>query len=286
MAGSRAGAGLRALATSLAAGVLLAAPGGARAQEANPLQTYRPTLVFDRDERHFPVPVDGRRHRAAEGPPRVYGHIARQGGDSWLQYWVFYAYNPQDRGVFRTGRHEGDWELFQLRLGPTGEPDLATLSQHHWAEGCAWRELRKAGPAGRRRPAVFVANGSHAVYSRPGEHDRPFPDPNDEADGRGARMRPPVERIDDRSPAWVRWPGRWGATEAGSVPGEAPSPPGPRFQDHRAWSSPATFHSERAVGCGSGPPRQPWQAAFLIAPLVLIGLAVLFRRRSGRRTGS
>ena len=63
MAGSRAGAGWRGLATSLVTSVLLAVPGGARAQDGNTLQRYRPTLAFDRDERHLPAAVDGRRHK-------------------------------------------------------------------------------------------------------------------------------------------------------------------------------------------------------------------------------
>jgi hypothetical protein len=230
--------------------------------------------------------VDGTRHGAARGPRRVYGHVARESGRTWLQYWTFYAYNPQDRGIFRTGQHEGDWELIQLRLGRDGVPDLATFTQHSWAEGCAFRELRREGPADREWPVVFVANGSHAGYSRPGVYDRPFPDPNDEADGRGSRLRPPVVEIADHAPAWVRWPRRWGRSEAGWVPGEASSPVGPRFQDHGAWSRPATFHREQAVTCGSGPPRQPWQVVWVLAALLLIGLAVVVQRRSSPKAGS
>ena len=108
---------------------------------------------------------------------RVYGRIARQGNRRWLQYWLFYADNPQDRSPLRTGRHEGDWELVQLRLGREAKPDRATLSQHSWAEGCPWRGLRHAGAE--RVPVIFVANGSHANYSRRGAYPRPFPDPTD-----------------------------------------------------------------------------------------------------------
>jgi hypothetical protein len=37
---------------------------------------------------------------------------------------------------------------------------------------------------------VYVAHGSHAAYFRPGVRDRTFPDPNDEADGRGVVAAP------------------------------------------------------------------------------------------------
>jgi hypothetical protein len=235
----------RAAATALAAAALfLTLTAGAIAEEDGPLRRYRPTLVFDRDERNLPAAVDGRRHRGAKGPRRVYGHLVRHRGRRWLQYWLFYAYNPQDRGVLRTGRHEGDWELLQLRLDRGGVPDLATLAQHHWAEGCTWQDLRKE----HGRPVVFVANASHAMYSQPGVHDRPFPDPNDEADGRGPRLRPPVEEIEDRSPAWVAWPGSWGASEASWIPGEASSPRGPASRStKRGRDRPISTRSGRSA---------------------------------------
>ena len=85
------------------AGLLAAAP-------AADLDRHRPVLRYDSHERVFASAVDGKHHHAALGvPPRVYGHVARERGQTWLQYWIFYASNPQDRGIVRTGRHEGDW---------------------------------------------------------------------------------------------------------------------------------------------------------------------------------
>jgi hypothetical protein len=91
-------------------------------------------------ERHAPVVVHGAGEpsvlsRVARpgviggGPAEVYGRVAEAGrGGSWLQYWLPYADNPQDRGVLRTGRHAGDWELFQVRLDASGAPQEVVVA--------------------------------------------------------------------------------------------------------------------------------------------------------------
>ncbi len=205
-------------------------------------------------------------------PDVTYGRRVRGGdGRTWLQYWFLYATNPQDRGIVRTGRHEGDWEMVQLRLGAGGRPDAATFAQHSWAEACPWRGV------------VHVANGSHASYPAPGEHDRPWPDPDDEADGRGRAVTPRVKPFGP----WVRWPGRWGRAEARSwIPGEQSSPRGPAFQEDGAWRDPAAFHA-RARACGTGAPPHPLGVR-IAGWAVVIGIlvAVLSLVRSRVRAGA
>jgi hypothetical protein len=305
----------------LAAATALPAPASAATPEERALLArHRPVLRYDADERHFAVSVealtsvsdidrergartrlpapgllgaryaDGHEARAGDrlvttdapgaGPALVYGRAARDhGGRRWLQYWLFFTENSQDRGVVRTGRHTGDWELLQLRPGRDGRPVEATFAQHTWAEGCGWRELERRGPA----PVVYVANGSHALYPRAGRADRTFPDPNDEADGRGRRVRPPVEAIDARSPRWMAWPGRWGRDEGGWVPGEQASPRGPAFQTER-WDDPGRFHAAEARPCGSGPPGRPWQTALTVVLAAALAAAALWAvRRSYNR---
>jgi len=250
-----------------------ALPSTEASDHRTPLERYRPVLRYDSAERHFAQPVGpvGRRARGGTGE-RIYGHLAREDGQTWLQYWLFYAYNPQDRGLLRTGRHEGDWEFLQLRLGDDGRPDLATLAQHSWAEGCRWSELARQRVGGDEAPVVFIANGSHATYSQPGTHDRPFPDPNDEADGHGGRTRPPLEVIDDDRPAWVADRGRWGNSRAAVIPGEQSSPHGPRFQEDGRWQQPASYHHEQTIPCGAAPPRRTWQTVLTLAlALLMVG---------------
>src|SRR5919108_6685062 len=138
--------------------------------------------------------------------PAVY---ERRVGD-WQQWWLAFARNEQDRGIVRTGRHASDWELAQIRLDDAGKPVEAVYAQHSGAERCPWRAVEKR----RGRPVIYLANGSHAAYFRPGVRDRTWPDPNDEADGRGAVVVPEVEPLG----AWSRWPGRWGGARASRVP--------------------------------------------------------------------
>ena len=249
------------------------------------LDRYRPTLVYSHKERDRTTTVDAIVPRLAPGrdavdleherPGReiVYGRRVRDPGDgrTWLQYWLFFLTNTQDRGILQSGRHEGDWEFLQLRLGAGGRPDRITLAQHSWAEGCTSR-----GGA----PVVFVANAAHALYPTRGVYDRQWPDPDDEADGRGRRVRPPVEELAGQP--WTRWPGRWGDSEAGIFPLEHPSPRGPAFQEHGAWQRPSAYHAEHARRCASGPPRRAWQWPLAIGTLAL-ALVLAVRRATYNR---
>jgi hypothetical protein len=315
---ARARACLRAASLLAGAGLALApAPATAQPAETALLERHRPVLRYDRDERSFAVAVDaltdtseierenggtrpvptpeflGARYtdgRTAEpgdrlvparepgpGRPLVYGRAARDGeGRLWLQYWLFFTDNQQDRGIVGTGRHAGDWELLQLRLGRDRKPVEATFAQHTWAEGCSWEELEHERDA----PVAYVANGSHALYPRAGRADRPWPDPNDEADGGGRRVRPSVERVGMDAPRWMAWPGRWGEAEAGWVPGEQSSPRGPAFQPER-WDDPGRFHAAEARPCGEGPPGRPWQTVLTIALALALATAGL---RAARRS--
>lgn len=284
------GLGMAALVT---AGALLGAAcppalAGPAGSEAELLARHRPLYVYDRRERDFAVSVAAARHWSpGQRPPRlggsrrptVYGHVAREpSGELWLQYWTFHLDNPQDRGIVRTGRHRGDWELVALRLDSPRRPQLAAYAQHSWIEACPWSRVSRTG--GGEVPIVHVAHGSHAALFAPGYADRPWPDPNDEADGAGRRLRPAVAVIRDRSPSWVGWPGRWGGTEAGWVPGEHPSPQGPAFKI--PWSNPAEVLT-RARDCGSGPPPRPLQTAGLGLAVVAAcgGVGLAWRRRRG-----
>jgi hypothetical protein len=160
---------------------------------------------------------------------------ARPDGGAWLQYWLYYAEQDQDRGILRTGRHEGDWELVQIRVDSAGRPREVVYAQHRGGERCSWGEVERRGG----HPVVYVARGSHASYLRAGTRDRMWPDPNDEADGRGRVTRPRLVRVSAGDPPWMSWPGRWGgARQRWWIPGEQDSPRGPAVQPDGRWSDP------------------------------------------------
>ena len=249
-----------------------AAPGTAAGQEVDrevqALRRYAPIYRLDRAESAPPVSV---REAARLAPrlaalianeprsPRVYGRsVPVSPSRTYLQYWTFHLDNPQDRGVLRTGRHAGDWELVQLRL-ESGRPAGAVYVQHSWAERCPWRRTEQESGA----PVVHVANGSHAAYFTRGVHGRPWPDPDDEARDGGAVLRPPVRVVTARRPAWMTYPGRWGAAKAGPVPGENSSPGGPPSSptagtNPRRWSAPhGPVAREPPAARGRSQRRQP-----------------------------
>ena len=248
-------------------------------------------LVLDASERVPATAVDGtgipgtppapgggapaaRGARAAHSRPVVYERTA----DGWVQYWIWYRSNPQDRGVLRSGRHAGDWELVQYR----DDGSEAVYAQHSGAERCGRRDLELRGG----RPVVYVANGSHASYFHAGTRDRLWPDPNDEADGRGIVLRPRAVRVTADSPPWMRFRGSWGGARAGWFPPEQSSPRGPAFQGER-WDDPEAFArsarpctGRRCVEVGACDGAETAAAAGLAgAVLALVGLRAWRRRR-------
>lgn len=260
-------------AASAASAALLVAL--APAAEAGTLERHRPLLRYDGKETLRATAVTD------DGSDVVYGRSVRgSDGRRWLQYWLYYIDNPQDRGIVRTGRHEGDWELVQVRLTSAGRADRVTAAQHSWAESCGWREARRRGPA----PVVFVANASHASYLAPGDVDRPLGDPTDEANGKGDAVRPRARRITATSPAFMRRTEPWGGARAGWVPGEQSSPLGPAFQGVK-WRDPSAF-DRGARDCGTGPPPER-ERAVVAAGAFGVLMAALFlawrRTRIARR---
>jgi Patatin-like phospholipase/Vacuolar protein sorting-associated protein 62 len=208
----------------------------------------------------------------------VYGQTRRSGGRLWLQYWFFYYYN--DKGFLKVGRHEGDWETIQLRIGADGEPDAVTYGRHACGERADWDEVERQRTDDGEAPVVYCARGSHASLLRGGTHSAPaVPDHND---GLGPRLRPRLVALGDDLPGWARWPGRWGSTRRRET-FEGDSPRGPA-QDRR-WQSPAEFHHEARPAAET--PR--WKAPAPATPRLEARLegdhALLSYRFPDRRSG-
>ncbi len=155
----------------------------------------------------------------------AYRRVVAGAGLKWVQYWLWYLYNP--KRVFVTGEHEGDWEFVQVGYAGT-LPVCVTCSQHHSGGSRMWWdvELRDG------RPVVYPALGSHANYFTPVEQ---LPEIGDIGDGDGEVL----DSIEWREfGIWAKWPGRWGNST-----GEGRSPQSPGSQGDR-WHAPHEFHSE------------------------------------------
>jgi hypothetical protein len=217
--------------------------------------------------------------------PAAYGHaVAAPGGGTWLQYWLFYAYQDQDRGIVRTGRHVGDWETVQYRVDARGRLREAVYAQHAGAERCGAPTVElRAG-----HPVVYAAHGSHASYFHAGTRDRTWPDPNDQADGRGTVAHPRLVEITTTSPPWMADARPWGGSRASFIPGEQDSPHGPAFQPTR-WdpnSFAAAAHPCRAScdHAGECDTRENAIAAGGVAALLAVVILRLRRRPRGGAT--
>jgi hypothetical protein len=207
--------------------------------------------------------------RRAEGHADVVYGRGRHDGDGrlWLQYWFFFYYD--DKGLLGVEQHEGDWEVFQLRIGAKGRPDAATFGRHSGADALGWDQLEQTDSEDGPVAVIYPARGSHSPLARPGSYEAPVvPDHND---ARGPRVRPELAVIADDGPAWVRWPGRWGATRRREY-FEGESPLGPR--EHPCWWDPAELHREA----------RPWSGP-VPAERVLPGEAPAPARMEARREG-
>lgn len=221
--------------------VLLTASPALAQDDRELLVRHRPILRLDRSERSLPVAVTAMtsRYVAGDDTAKTSRLVDAEGK-------VLSTANP------RVGRP---------RLTP------GVLGRRYAFPGGA-----RASPEDR-----LVSLGRPLERGRKGRRAPPFPDPTDEADGRGRRLRPPVEVITEETPRWIRWPGRWGESLAGGVPGEQSSPRGPAFQG-RAWTDPSAF-DRGARECGEGAPQRLWQWPLVLAPLLGSVLLVVRGRR-------
>lgn len=120
------------------------------------------------------APLAGRDCYAAawaegSGGDAVYGRVVRTDTQIVLQYWLFYYDNPlllpaTPFGTFWQS-HEGDWELVNVILDASGEPQQAAYSQHCSGQRKAWAGVEKRDET---HPVAYVGLGSHANYFAPG----------------------------------------------------------------------------------------------------------------------
>src|SRR5262249_46367030 len=110
------------------------------------------------------------------------GRVAREGGWTICQYWLFYAYNPWRSGFHGVNDHEADWELISVYLYERDTrlvPEWVAYASHDFHGADLRRrfddpvDLELEG----QHPVVYAAAGSHASYFRRGEYQAEVPLP-------------------------------------------------------------------------------------------------------------
>ena len=200
-------------------------------------------------------------HALAGYANKVHGRVVEQAGVTWLQYWFFMYYD--DPSFLGLGTHQGDIEMIQLRLAPSGQPEAVSYAQHRSGVTANWDQVEQQNSS----PVVYSARGTHASMLRAGHliSDRSLvPDHND---AKGPRVQLGLIALSPAQTPWAFWPGHWGATKPeeqilGQVGVEANSPTAPN--QHRAWTDPAGFHA----GCAAAdlPPIGAMHQSGLRAP--------------------
>ncbi|EED23579.1 conserved hypothetical protein [Talaromyces stipitatus ATCC 10500] len=98
--------------------------------------------------------------------------VVDKGNDIVDAFWFFfYSYNLGNT-VFdvRFGNHVGDWEHTMVRFYK-GHPKALFLSAHTAGEAYSYEAVEKQG----KRPVVYSATGTHAMYATPGIHEYVLP---------------------------------------------------------------------------------------------------------------
>ena len=236
-----------------------------------------PVVVHDSRETS-PLGSAGERPGTFAAAPVVY---ERRAGD-WQQWWLAFARNDQDRGIVRTGRHAGDWELLQVRLDrprAAGRGGVRAALRRRALPVGGGREARRA--AG-RLPRQRLPRGV-----LPPRRARPHVAGPERRGGRAWRGGRPGGRAARGLGAPARPVGR---RAAGWVPGEMDSPRGPRFQPQGRWSDPEAW--ARAARpctydrCDEAGECDGRETVLALGALLVLAVAAggLLRRRSSRHT--
>lgn len=87
-------------------------------------------------------------------------------------FWFFFYSFNLGNVVFnvRFGNHVGDWEHTAVRFH-NGEPKAVFFSEHNFGSAYSYQAVEKIG----RRPVIYSAVGTHAMYATPGLHPYVLP---------------------------------------------------------------------------------------------------------------
>ena len=187
-------------------------------RDAALVREYVPNLVYEPRTRTLPVDFrDCRSHRCSDAPDEerldvhrtrraqatVFTHLVRDGGETFVQYWLYYPDSTStwmgsaaiwnvviDRMTKQDypGHHRDDWESVQVRIDDETGAARMRASAHGWYQGCKERECRNEWTpwTGWSR----VSYGSHA-----GHIPLPAPDPDERTTTAAGVRVVPIESL-------------------------------------------------------------------------------------------
>jgi hypothetical protein len=134
-------------------------------------------LVPEHDSTKPPIRADLRRRRRGlqpeektrggrSGAPAVLVVVDKGHGVVDAFWFFFYSFNLGNV-VFniRFGNHVGDWEHTAIRFHH-GIPKAIFFSEHNFGSAYSYAAVEKIG----KRPIIYSATGTHAMYATPGIH--------------------------------------------------------------------------------------------------------------------
>ena len=80
-------------------------------------------------------------------------------------WFFFYSYNLGNEVFLRFGNHVGDWEHTVVRF-QHGRAKAVFVSEHYFGQAYTYRAVEKRG----KRPVIYSARGTHAMYATSGTH--------------------------------------------------------------------------------------------------------------------
>ncbi|KAL8930450.1 MAG: hypothetical protein Q9208_000634 [Pyrenodesmia sp. 3 TL-2023] len=125
----------------------------------------------DRGQRPLATDNGGQVHGGRSDAPAVLVVIDKGDGIVDAFWFFFYSYNLGNL-VFniRFGNHIGDWEHTLIRFH-RGKPEYVFVSEHYFGQAYTYEAVEKIG----KRPVVYSAVGTHAMYATPGRHPYVLP---------------------------------------------------------------------------------------------------------------
>ncbi|KAL8998168.1 MAG: hypothetical protein Q9169_002722 [Polycauliona sp. 2 TL-2023] len=140
--------------------------GGEKNIPETPQELYEPITRHNVPQRPLgashPAQIRGGRSDA----PAVLVVVHKGNGIVDAFWFFFYSYNLGNL-VFniRFGNHVGDWEHTLVRF-INGVPKYVFVSEHFFGQAYTYNAVEKIG----KRPVVYSAIGTHAMYATPGTH--------------------------------------------------------------------------------------------------------------------